>query len=156
MNVFQSCYSLTSITIPRSVTSIIGSFSYCYSLTSITIPSSVTNIGSNAFQSCYSLTSITIPSSVTSIGYYAFQNCYSLTSITIPRRVTSIGNYAFQSCYAIIEYDFSNYTSVPTLSGTDAFYSINGICKIKVPASLEASWKTATNWSAYANYIVGV
>ena len=56
-----------------------GAFSGCISLTSITIPDSVTSIGSSAFDDCISLTSITIPDSVTSIGAYAFLACSSLT-----------------------------------------------------------------------------
>lgn len=43
-------------------------FYTCSSLTSITIPSSVTSLGENCFHGCSSLTSITIPSSVTSLG----------------------------------------------------------------------------------------
>ena len=54
------------------------------SITSITIPDSVTSIGSYAFFQCSSLTSITIPDSVTSIGSYAFFLCSSLTSVTLP------------------------------------------------------------------------
>ena len=50
-------------------------------LTSITIPDSVTSIGSNAFNGCSGLTSIIIPDSVTKIGGYAFRNCRSLTSV---------------------------------------------------------------------------
>ena len=44
----------------------------CTSLTSVTIPNSVTSIGRCAFYGCTSLTSITIPDSVTSIGDEAF------------------------------------------------------------------------------------
>ena len=73
-------------------------FSNCSSLTSITIPESVTSIGKYAFDSCSSLTSVTIPESVTSIGEDAFSGCSSLTSVTIPNSVTSIGNYAFYGC----------------------------------------------------------
>ena len=54
-------------------------FYECTSLTSITIPSSVTKIGGYAFYYCTSLTSITIPSSVTTIGEEAFSGCASLT-----------------------------------------------------------------------------
>ena len=125
----------------------------CYSRTSITIPRGVTRISSREFYCCYSLTSITIPERVTSIGSSAFANCYSLTSITIPKSVTSISSIAFQSCYSILEYDFSSHISVPTLSNTNAFDGINKICKIYVPRGLYENWKSATNWSTYANYV---
>jgi len=80
---FYECTSLTSITIPDSVTSI-GNYAFykCTSLTSVTIPDSVTSIGSYAFGWCTSLTSVTIGSSVTSIGYHAFSGCKSLTNVT--------------------------------------------------------------------------
>ena len=99
---FEDCSSLTSITIPNSVTSI-GSYAFynCGSLTSITIPDSVTSIESGAFYNCSRLTSITIPDSVTGIENSAFYNCGSLTSITIPDSVTSIGDYAFRSCSSL-------------------------------------------------------
>ena len=156
-NAFRYCYSLTSITIPDSVTSIANNaFSTCYSLLSITIPNGVTKIGSNAFSTCYSLLSITIPNGVTSIANNAFGYCYSLASITIPNGVTKIGSVAFSNCYSVAFYDFSNHTSVPTLSNTDAFGSIAADCQIRVPTSLADAWKAATNWSTYADHIVGV
>ena len=58
-------------------------FYNCTSLTSITIPDSVTSIGNDAFRKCTSLTSITIPDSVTTIGAAAFYYCTSLTSVTV-------------------------------------------------------------------------
>ena len=56
-------------------------FSCCESLTSVTIPDSVTSICSNAFWDCKSLTSVTIPDSVTSIGANVFYGCESLTDV---------------------------------------------------------------------------
>ena len=73
-------------------------FYNCSSLTSVTIPESVTSIGHYAFSGCSSLTSITIPESVTSIGDSAFYSCSSLTSITIPDGVTFIEEVAFSNC----------------------------------------------------------
>ncbi len=67
----------------------------CTSITSITIPNSVTSIGDFAFYGCTSLVSVTIPDSVTSIGNYVFYGCTRLTSITISDSVTFIGNSAF-------------------------------------------------------------
>ena len=58
-----------------------SAFHSCTSLTSITIPDSVTSIGSSAFYGCTSLTSITIPDSVTSIGSSAFYGCYRLVEV---------------------------------------------------------------------------
>ena len=174
------CLNLKSITIPSSVTTISSSaFYYCSILQSIIIPSLATNLGTElfyacskikliiipnkikqinnyAYRSCSNLTSITIPASVTSIGSYAFNGCTSLTSITIPASVTSIDLYAFYSDTSLIEYDLSLLNSVPTLNGSDVFTNINQLCKIKVKSSLLSDFQTATNWSTYANYMVGV
>ena len=58
-----------------------SAFEGCISLTSITIPDSVTEIGEYAFRGCTSLTSVTIGNGVTSIGQRAFYNCTSLTEV---------------------------------------------------------------------------
>ena len=108
-----------------------STFSSKITLTSVTIPSSVTNIGIDAFVECDSLTAIIvdinnpaysslagvlfdkghtaliqypggktgsylIPDSVTSVGESAFEFSMGLTSVTIPNSVTNIGNFAFE------------------------------------------------------------
>ena len=101
---FNCCISLTSITIPNSVTSIGEWAFHSTSLTSITIPNGVTSIDDYACYYCTSLTSVNIPDSVTSIGQSAFSGCISLTSINIPNSVTSIGDYAFYGCNSLTIY----------------------------------------------------
>ena len=133
-NAFRNCYSLASITIPSNVTSIDNSaFYYCYSLASITIPSNVTSIVNNALYNCYSLASITIPSSVTSISNSAFSGCYSLTSITIPSSVTSIGSYMVSSCYSLASITIpSSVTSI----GSYTFAYCHSLASITIPSSV--------------------
>ena len=60
-----------------------SAFSSNNSLTSVTIPNSVTSIGRSAFDSSFVLRSVTIGNSVTSIGDSAFWYCMALTSVTI-------------------------------------------------------------------------
>ena len=131
---FDSCTSLTSITIPNSVTSIGGSaFWGCSSLASITIPNSVTSIGGWAFRSCESLPSVIIPNSVTSIGRSAFLGCTSLTSITVPNSVTSIGDWAFSDCTSLTSITIPN--SVTSI-GELVFGDCSSLTSITIPNSV--------------------
>ena len=154
-NAFVSCYSLTSITIPDTMTSIgNGAFNGCRSLASIIIPGTVTSIEDSAFYNCFSLDSVTILDGVTNIGNGAFYSCYSLASITIPDTVTNIKANAFSYCYGMAEYHFLS-TTPPTLASTNVFYNIQSDCVIYVPQESLSAYKTASNWSTYASYMVG-
>ena len=94
---FNNCYSLTSISIPNSVT-LIGHYAFCVcGLTSITIPESVTWIGNEAFCNCGGLTSVTIPGSVTSILRGAFSHCANLQSVCVSEGVINISDEAFMN-----------------------------------------------------------
>lgn len=72
------------------------------SITSITIPDSVTGIASKAFHRT-EITELTLPDSVTEIGYQAFWQCWKLRKITIGDSVRNIDPYAFLSCDALEE-----------------------------------------------------
>ena len=52
--------------------------------------------------------------------------------------------------------DLSNITSVPNLSNTYSIYDIPAICKILVPNTLLEEFKSATNWTIWTDYFVGV
>ena len=137
---FHDCSSLTSVTIPNSVT-IIGSSAFygCSSLTSVTIPNSVTSIGQSAFWSCSSLTDVTIPNSVTSIEICTFSSCTSLTHVTIPNSVTSIGVLAFKGCTSLKSVTIPN--SVTSIEYY-AFEDCSSLTRVTIPNSVTSigSW----------------
>ena len=151
---FRRCYCLESAKMQYMSTVLDSTFLYCHSLKKVILNTGGESIGSYAFGYCYSLEDITFEAGT--IGSGAFLNCISLKTVKCKTGITRIDSDAFKYCQSVIEYDFSNATSVPILSDTNAFDGINKICKIKVPSSLEASWKAATNWATYADYIVGV
>ena len=140
ISAFEGCSSLTSLTIPSSVTSI-GAFAFkdCSGLTSLTIPSGVTSIGYSAFSGCSSLTSLTIPSSVTSIGESAFV-CSGLTSLTIPSGVTSIGESTFYGCSGLI-----NLTIPSSVTSIDhnAFSGCSGLTNLTIPSGVTSIGRSA-------------
>lgn len=66
------------------------------SITSITLPASVTSIGMHAFHGCSNLASVSMPG-VQTINTHAFSECSRLTSVSMPE-VQNIGQSAFDQC----------------------------------------------------------
>lgn len=145
---FNQCYSLREINIPNGVTSMEDQVFYqCRCLQSIEIPNSVTSVGFGIFYACNDLVEVMLPSGLTSIGASFFYQCASLPEVKVPSSVASIGGDAFGSCTRLKCLDFSDHTSVPTLSATSAFLNTPSDMKIRVPAALYDEWISATNWS---------
>ena len=127
-------------------------FYNCSGLKGFTVPGSVTSIGMYAFNGCTSLTSVIIPSSVTSISVGLFKQCSGLTSITLPGSVTSISNLAFQLCTALTDvYCYAD--SVPTTARRAFDSSSYNTATLHVPESSIDSYKSATPWSDFGDFV---
>lgn len=142
--------SYMTLDIPEGVTKI-GDFAFytAVTLTIVTIPNGVRKIERSAFEQCTSLRSINIPEGVTTIGYDAFNNT-ALTSIIIPSTITFIEIGAFLN--SPLESVTILATTPPSL-GSGAFSKNGTLQTIYVPVESVDTYKEATNWNAYADYI---
>ena len=126
---FNDCTSLTSMIIPNDFLQINRAYfcNGCSSLTNVKLSDKLNYIQDHSFDGCSSLTDIIIPSGVTYIGSNNFQNCTSLTSVTVK-------------------------ATIPPALMFSVFNNTNN-CPIYVPAESVDAYKTATNWSKYADRI---
>lgn len=124
----------------------------CMSLITVNIPNAV-SIGRGAMQNCPSLTSVNMPN-ISTIDAGTVLNCISLKSLNMPN-VTSIGESAMANCILLKSVRLGA-SQVATLANTNALLITpiaNGTGYIYVPDDLVDSYKTATNWSVYADQI---
>jgi hypothetical protein len=128
-----------------------GAFNGCTSLTSITLPESVTSLGAYCFNYCSSLTSINIPEGITSLLSSSFRDCTALASINIPAGVTSIGESCFYNCESLTI--ATVLPAIPPSLGTSAFDGVHSSFNIYVPDESVDAYKTASGWDAYADKI---
>ena len=151
---FDHCTSLSSITLPSTVTEISAyAIRHCNNLREVILNDGLQKIGWNAFFKCTSLSSITIPSTVVEIGQYAvggcclrevilnggrlqkigfgaFSCCILLSSFTLPSSVTEIGQYTFSYCNNLREFVLHG---VPREIGKDAFYNCSSLERFTFP-----------------------
>ena len=125
----------TATVIPDTVKRIgIYAFGYLDTLTTVTIPDSVTSIESHAFEAC-GLTSVTIPDSVTSIESAVFSGNQQLKTLKLGSAVKTIGRSSFGDCDALTEVVIPD--SVIAI-GVEAFYHCEGLKKLTMGASVKA------------------
>ena len=117
------------------------------------IPRDVTALYDYSFYCCDRLKTITIPEGVETIGRQAFQSCDSLKTLIVPSTVTDIGLGAFGYCPQMTSIVFLS-TTPPTAGDGILDYSNN--CPIYVPAESLQEYKSAENWSVYADRIQAI
>lgn len=143
---FQGCTSLTALTIPASVTSIItgsemGTFYGCTNLDNISVNSNNANYSSYAGvlydkaqttllcvpEGCTDLQGF--PYTLTTIGNYAFVQCKKITEQEIPYGVKTVGSYVFMNCTAMTRLHLPS--SVTSL-GSGVCYSCTALSTVSV------------------------
>ena len=147
-----NCISLSDINLPSAVTISDNAMHSCISLSRINLPN-VTSIGRSVFLNCVSLISLNLTSAVI-IDAGSLTSCISLQSLELPM-ATSIGSNAMQNCISLTTLKLGA-SEVATLSNANTLSNTpiaKGTGYIYVPDSLVDSYKTATNWSAYADQI---
>ena len=147
----------------------IGNYAFygCSSLTSVTIPNSVTSIGSSAFYECYGLKKVIVKDIAAWCGI-KFGSSYSnplnyakhiysdedteITNLIIPNSVTSIGNYAFDgvdfpTVVSLIENPFK-ITGKTSDSRTFSKNTFNN-ATLYVPKSTIEKYKATDGWKDF-------
>lgn len=177
---FYKCVNLEKAYFPNLQQLSNGCFSGCYKLKELLCPNltTISNNSSDApFSSCYSLNNVDL-SKVQSIPYYGLAGL-SMGTVVLPSCQSISGNMAFYGdristidlsqkvnfsyqafrdtrslVHLVLRSDtFQNIKSVDCLLNTPI---ANGLGWIYVPSGLVESYKTASNWSTYANQIVSL
>lgn len=177
---FADCANLSSVSLPNC-TSIGGAgFAWCTALESANLPNCVSFSGGSFFDNCTNLTTLNIPN-LTTIENGArnfagckfeefnapnlttltggtsslFNGCTKLKKVNCPQLGgATLAVNMFNTCNRLVTVVLGG-NQLNTLAG--AFINTtpinNGTCYFYVPDDLVDTYKTATNWSAYASQI---
>lgn len=151
--IFKDCTALKALVLRNNAsTSIVEG---CTALK--TLVTAATYINDKVFKGCTNLERVVLLQSVSMINSEAFAGT-RIQSVIIPRSVRTIHARAFADNPKLIEVDCtvpSRNGSVYSLRDATVFENCPNV-KIIVPDDMVETYKTATNWSNYADKIIGV
>lgn len=162
---FRTCEALESANLPNCVSFVKARdrggwyFAEAVKLKTINIPNLITiQDGTRAFAGCVSLEEFNAPN-LTSIGSTStmFSQCTKVMKISFPKLGgTTINANTFNICYALKTLILGGSEFCP-LDNINAFskagQNVEGGFKVYVPDNLVDTYKTATNWSNFADKI---
>lgn len=132
----------------------IGSFTFydCRYLRTVILGENIKRIGNSSFRGCASLSSITMQEGVTLLDGNSFMGCNSLTEMTIPSTVTRIGATSLGIGSTTNKATIRILSTEPANINTNTFDTTK-LEKIIVPSGTGETYKSATNWSVFADFI---
>lgn len=152
---FRDCYSLKSVTIPKTIKKIgYLSFFGCSSLSKVNITdlTSWCKIEYNGYEGVplhwahhlflndVEIKDLIIPEDVTWVGSYAFYELTELSSVSFHFGITGIGDYSFAGCSTLKNIELPN--SIRSIC-YGAFLKCIGLNTVSIPNSCEAIYADA-------------
>mgnify|MGYP002856762413 CR=1 FL=1 len=162
-SMFYGCTSL--VTAPALPATTLASncyysmFSNCTSL--VTAPAlPATTLASNCyrgmFSNCTSLVTAPALPATTLVSYCYYQMFYNCRNVT-SHHVATLNSYSYQTFYNNSSCEaFTIDAATPPTIGSTTITGLKATCVIYVPAESVAAYKTATYWSARADYIQAI
>ena len=152
-NAFYGCNHLTSVIIPKEVTSLYSVFLGCsnlihVNLNNVTAISGATNY--ECFRSCRNLSDIDFRK-VKTIDYQSFYGCSSLQRIYFAN-IESIERNSFVSCSGI-QYVVVDTETIPSVGDSNGGAFPTGSFSFYVHDDLVESFKTTGQWTRYKTRI---
>lgn len=152
---FERCVFSNNFILPSNITEL---GNYCFNqfkmLKTIDL-SNVTILGKNCFDgTSYNnpLEKVILCENLKKIPSYCFRYCANVTEITIPKSVEEIEDAALQIGSSSNKATITMESETPcTITATS--FTKSSLNKIYVPKGTSATYKSATNWSTFADYI---
>lgn len=129
---FIGCSSLSSVTLPTTVTRIEQHAFESVPISSIDL-TNITYLGNDTFKGCTNLTSITWPLNMTELPNACFENT-GFTTLNIPGNIETIGWYCFRRNPRLTSVIFNEGLKVTEWS---SFEACNGLTTITFPNGFE-------------------
>ena len=170
-NMFFNCYALRSITadtavnqissnafqgtviphlnVPRNMPSVINFLLQAGKLKTVSLPRNFDLSKGAAFGNCSCLQEILLPQTAV-LGADTFKHT-ALAQVEIPGTVTNIQGFCFGSVSSLFKVVMK--PAVPPVLATNSFPADGSLKEIIVPAGCGEAYKSATNWSTFADII---
>ncbi len=140
----EDAYYETSKASYTTTDNVVGAYMFnkCYTLTSIKLPKTATIIDQNAFLRLEKLTSVTLPEALVTIEKDAFAYDSGITEMAFPASLDSIKTYAFQSATALKTISFASGATLRFI-GPSAFNYCAALESAELPSTVEVISESA-------------